>query len=201
MQPAWKSQELSGRINIVLSEQLVCRNSGSQESDLGITNDIVCFSFQHAPKGMQDLLSDRTYTKPAQTYWSKRVSHGQSAIHCICQMHITPTTRLQILIHHQSLQRSRVTSMTFTCDHHYRMRRHHPRCSGPDRIHHRCPTIQTHHSGRKVITNRIYGIAPLAHFVITSISLVLSRGLPNEAHLTRLATYLWTTVRLRLRSH
>jgi hypothetical protein len=55
MQPLWKSQDLSGRINVVLSEQLICRNSGSQEPELGATNDIVCFSFQHAPKGMQVL--------------------------------------------------------------------------------------------------------------------------------------------------
>jgi hypothetical protein len=56
MQPSWQSQELSGRINIVLSEQLICRNSGgSQEPDLGVTNDVVCFSFQHAPKGMMVL--------------------------------------------------------------------------------------------------------------------------------------------------
>jgi hypothetical protein len=55
-QPSWQSQDLSGRINIVLSEQLICRNNGgSQEPDLGVTNDLVCFSFQHAPKGMMCL--------------------------------------------------------------------------------------------------------------------------------------------------
>ncbi|KAF1914351.1 hypothetical protein BDU57DRAFT_500624 [Ampelomyces quisqualis] len=50
MQFAWDAQDPSGRINIVLSEQLVGRNSVRGELDLGAANDIVCFSFQHAPK-------------------------------------------------------------------------------------------------------------------------------------------------------
>jgi hypothetical protein len=36
----------------MLSEQLVSKTGSPGELDLGITNDIVCFSFQHAPKGM-----------------------------------------------------------------------------------------------------------------------------------------------------
>jgi hypothetical protein len=51
MQFSWDAQDLSGRINIVLSEQLVGRNSVGGELDLGVANAIVRFSFQHAPKG------------------------------------------------------------------------------------------------------------------------------------------------------
>lgn len=53
MQTVWDPRDTSGRINIVLSEQLVGRSSGPAELDLGIVNEIVCFSFQHAPKGAQ----------------------------------------------------------------------------------------------------------------------------------------------------
>lgn len=35
----------------MLSEQLVSKTASPGELDLGVTNDIVCFSFQHAPKG------------------------------------------------------------------------------------------------------------------------------------------------------
>ena len=35
----------------MLSEQLVSKTSSPGDMVLGITNDIVCFSFQHAPKG------------------------------------------------------------------------------------------------------------------------------------------------------
>jgi hypothetical protein len=52
MQAAWESKDTNGRINIVLSEQLVCKSDKVGDLDLGIANDIVCFSFQHAPKGM-----------------------------------------------------------------------------------------------------------------------------------------------------
>jgi hypothetical protein len=51
MQFAWNAQDPSGRIKIVLSEQLVGRNSARGQLDLGAANDIVCFSFQHAPIG------------------------------------------------------------------------------------------------------------------------------------------------------
>jgi hypothetical protein len=54
MQFAWNSQDPCGRINVVLSEQLVGRNSVRGELDLGAVNEIVCFSFQHAPKGEQN---------------------------------------------------------------------------------------------------------------------------------------------------
>jgi hypothetical protein len=51
MQAAWESRDTNGRINIVLSEQLISKSSSMEEPDLGLANDIVCFSFQHAPKG------------------------------------------------------------------------------------------------------------------------------------------------------
>lgn len=38
---------------MLLSEQLIGKNTISRESDLGVANDIVCFTFQHAPQGEQ----------------------------------------------------------------------------------------------------------------------------------------------------
>jgi hypothetical protein len=37
----------------MLSEQLVSKNGGKSEPDRDMANDIVCFSFQHAPRGEQ----------------------------------------------------------------------------------------------------------------------------------------------------
>jgi len=51
MQPTWDARDPRGRINIVLSEQLINRSGSLGESDQGPSNEIVCFSFQHAPKG------------------------------------------------------------------------------------------------------------------------------------------------------
>jgi hypothetical protein len=53
MQPAWQLQNPHGRVNIMLSEQLISKNGGKSEPDRDIANDIVCFSFQHAPRGEQ----------------------------------------------------------------------------------------------------------------------------------------------------
>jgi hypothetical protein len=50
-QSTWQPRDTGGRINIVLSEQLMSRNSSPGEPKLGVTKDIVCLSFQHAPKG------------------------------------------------------------------------------------------------------------------------------------------------------
>ncbi|KAH3977879.1 hypothetical protein HBI81_100850 [Parastagonospora nodorum] len=50
MQPTWESRDPRGRINIVLSEQLISTGGSLGESDLESSNEIVCFSFQHAPK-------------------------------------------------------------------------------------------------------------------------------------------------------
>ena len=42
----------------MLSEQLITKTASLGEVDLGATNDIVCFSFQHAPKGaLKDVIS------------------------------------------------------------------------------------------------------------------------------------------------
>jgi hypothetical protein len=51
MQNSWDARDSQGRIKITLSEQLITKASSPGEVDLGATNDIVCFSFQHAPKG------------------------------------------------------------------------------------------------------------------------------------------------------
>ena len=53
MQNSWDACDPNGRIRIMLSEQLVSKTSSPGQVDLGITNGIVCFSFQHAPKGLQ----------------------------------------------------------------------------------------------------------------------------------------------------
>ena len=37
----------------MLSEQLINKAASLGEVDLGDTHDIVCFSFQHAPKGVR----------------------------------------------------------------------------------------------------------------------------------------------------
>ncbi|KAI0579540.1 hypothetical protein TUN199_10079 [Pyrenophora tritici-repentis] len=50
MQNSWDACDPNGRIKIMLSEQLIGKTSSPGDMDLGITNDIVCFSFQHAPK-------------------------------------------------------------------------------------------------------------------------------------------------------
>lgn len=53
MQSSWDAQDTSGRIRIILSEQLISKTQHSPgELDFGATNEIVCFSFQHAPTGM-----------------------------------------------------------------------------------------------------------------------------------------------------
>ncbi|CAN9366396.1 unnamed protein product [Alternaria alternata] len=50
MQSSWDARDPNGRIRITLSEQLITKSTSPGEADVGATNDIVCFSFQHAPK-------------------------------------------------------------------------------------------------------------------------------------------------------
>lgn len=51
-QSSWDAREHTGRIKVLLSEQLVRKSSSSPgELDLGPAIDIVCFAFQHAPRG------------------------------------------------------------------------------------------------------------------------------------------------------
>ncbi|KAF2276972.1 uncharacterized protein EI97DRAFT_489528 [Westerdykella ornata] len=50
MQNCWDPRENSGRIRVLLSEQLVGQSEGSTDLEYGATNDIVCFLFQHAPR-------------------------------------------------------------------------------------------------------------------------------------------------------
>jgi hypothetical protein len=52
MQSTWDASEKSGRIKIVLSEQLVGKTSNPSDMEFGGINEIACFSFQHAPRGM-----------------------------------------------------------------------------------------------------------------------------------------------------
>lgn len=51
MQNSWDARDPNGRIRIMLSEQLITKTASPGEVDLGTTNNIVCFVFQHAPKG------------------------------------------------------------------------------------------------------------------------------------------------------
>ncbi|RAR02133.1 binding post-transcriptional regulator [Stemphylium lycopersici] len=54
MQNAWDARDPHGRIRIMLSEQLISKTASPGNMDLGISNDLVCFSFQHAPKEVLD---------------------------------------------------------------------------------------------------------------------------------------------------
>ncbi|KAH7086363.1 hypothetical protein FB567DRAFT_497466 [Paraphoma chrysanthemicola] len=47
----WDCRDTGGRINVMLSEQVVAKTSSPTEADFGPFHEIVCFSFQHAPKG------------------------------------------------------------------------------------------------------------------------------------------------------
>ncbi|CAI6339261.1 unnamed protein product [Periconia digitata] len=49
-QYSWNARENAGRIKFILSEQLV-RNRGP-DLELGASNHVVCFTFQHAPRGI-----------------------------------------------------------------------------------------------------------------------------------------------------
>ncbi|KAF2174905.1 hypothetical protein K469DRAFT_680758 [Zopfia rhizophila CBS 207.26] len=50
MQSSWDVRESSGRIKLFLSEQLLNNTNSTRDLEIGATNDIVCFSFQHAPR-------------------------------------------------------------------------------------------------------------------------------------------------------
>ncbi|KAH9863592.1 hypothetical protein J1614_009524 [Plenodomus biglobosus] len=50
MQTSWDARDASSRIKVMLSEQLIGKAASPGDLDLGVANDIVCFSFQHAPK-------------------------------------------------------------------------------------------------------------------------------------------------------
>ena len=52
MHKTWDAGDPSGRIRITLSEQLVCKTNNSDETESGMMHDLICFSFQHAPRGM-----------------------------------------------------------------------------------------------------------------------------------------------------
>ncbi|KAF2681044.1 hypothetical protein K458DRAFT_344276, partial [Lentithecium fluviatile CBS 122367] len=49
-QSSWDAREHTGRVKVLLSEQLIRKTNNSGELDFGASNDIVCFAFQHAPK-------------------------------------------------------------------------------------------------------------------------------------------------------
>jgi len=51
IQSSWDAREENGRIKLLLSEQLVSNTNSPGDLSFGATNDIVCFSFQHAPRG------------------------------------------------------------------------------------------------------------------------------------------------------
>ena len=92
LQSSWNAPEHTGRIKVLLSEQLVRKSSGLGELDFGAANDIVCFSFQHAPRGEWTQTHNSLASLPAvsllhvpslqlKTFLSKRASHGQFETH------------------------------------------------------------------------------------------------------------------------
>jgi hypothetical protein len=140
-------------------------------------------------------------TNTGQTCWSKQVSHGQSVTRCFCQVSKTSITHLQTRSkQYRGLRMPSAMPMTITCNHHYLVHRHRPCCSGEDRIHHHCPTIQSHHLVQGDIAELICVIIHLTHFEITPRLLDPSLGPLCEARLTQLVTFSWTTACLRLRS-
>ncbi|KAF5851624.1 hypothetical protein GGP41_004428 [Bipolaris sorokiniana] len=46
----WDARDPYGRIRVVLSEQLISKTQSPGSLDFGTANELVCFSFQHAPK-------------------------------------------------------------------------------------------------------------------------------------------------------
>ncbi|KAF1971578.1 hypothetical protein BU23DRAFT_569745 [Bimuria novae-zelandiae CBS 107.79] len=61
LQHSWDARDDNGRIKVLLSEQLIGKNSSPGELNLGPANDIVCFAFQHAP---QDVLEQAGISWP-----------------------------------------------------------------------------------------------------------------------------------------
>lgn len=52
MNNIWDARDPYGHIRVVLSEQLVSKTPSPSNLNLGPINELVCFSFQHAPKGV-----------------------------------------------------------------------------------------------------------------------------------------------------
>lgn len=52
MQKAWDARDPHGRIKILLSEHLVSNAPNPRRADFKASNELICFSFQHAPKGV-----------------------------------------------------------------------------------------------------------------------------------------------------
>jgi hypothetical protein len=59
-QPRWEPGEQSGRIQVAISEGVFRPAGGSESHTQGLSfdglRDVIVFSFQHAPQGMNDLL-------------------------------------------------------------------------------------------------------------------------------------------------
>ncbi|CAO2658145.1 Nn.00g074050.m01.CDS01 [Neocucurbitaria sp. VM-36] len=109
IQSCWDARDPNGRIRIILSEQLVTRASSPGAPDLGPRHDIVCFSFQHAPKDILEQagiswpirnplylpnVHDRA-TRPSQRSPTR---HGTSKTHPVAldvdlQSPLSPSTR------------------------------------------------------------------------------------------------------------
>ncbi|KAF2476138.1 uncharacterized protein BDR25DRAFT_278949 [Lindgomyces ingoldianus] len=47
---SWDARESNGRIKLFLSEQLISKHNGVNDLEFGASNDLICFSFQHAPR-------------------------------------------------------------------------------------------------------------------------------------------------------
>lgn len=55
MQNSWDARDHHGRIKVLLSEQLIGNTNSPSKLAFGASNDIICFSFQHAPRGKRIL--------------------------------------------------------------------------------------------------------------------------------------------------
>jgi hypothetical protein len=51
MHTSWRTRGRDNTITVTVSEQLVRKFPYYNEGDLGFTNTLVCFAFQHAPRG------------------------------------------------------------------------------------------------------------------------------------------------------
>jgi len=91
MQKSWDAKESNGRIKVLLSEQLVNNAENPSEVDFGPANGIVCFSFQHAPRGMlfpgwinflmSVLIQESRYPRTG----GNSMAHTQSALFAFCK--------------------------------------------------------------------------------------------------------------------
>lgn len=78
MQTSWDARETSGRIKVLLSEQLIRKTSTQRALDFGPSNDIVCFAFQHGPRG-ELALSGNSEDRWGSVACAHRIRHSRTS--------------------------------------------------------------------------------------------------------------------------